>query len=83
MSGKVFKYGGRLRRRFAIWRRIQGADCNMEADSGGRFHMEVNYGGKLHYGGLFLHDGGRFILLVKAKPLILCLCSTTRGGLNN
>jgi hypothetical protein len=31
----------------------------------------------------FFMTGGRFFSLVKAKPLILCLrSSTTRGGLN-
>ncbi len=82
MQGAACKYGGGFRRQFAIWRRIPGPDCNMEADFGGGFPIEVDSGGQFQYGGGFLHEGGGFSLLVKAKPLILCLRSITRGGLN-
>jgi hypothetical protein len=43
--------------------------------------MEVNPGGKFQYGGEFLLDGGEFFL-VKAKPVILCRRSSTRGNLH-
>jgi hypothetical protein len=54
----------------------------MEADFGGGFYMKVDYGGGFQYGVGYLHDGGGFFSLVKAKPLILCLRFITRGGLN-
>jgi hypothetical protein len=53
----------------------------MEADFGGGFHMEADSGGIFQYGDGFLLEGGRFFLLVKAWPVILCHRSTTRGGL--
>jgi hypothetical protein len=54
----------------------------MEANFGGEFHMEANSGGRLQYGGGFILDGGGFFSRVKAKPVILCRRSSTRGGLH-
>ena len=70
--GGGFEYGGGFRGRISIWRRILEADFNMEADSGGGFQYE---------GGFFFHGGG-FFSLVKARPVILCRRSSTRGVLH-
>jgi hypothetical protein len=32
----------------------------MEADSGGNFNMEADFGGRFQYGGRFVRHGARF-----------------------
>jgi hypothetical protein len=40
----------------------------MEADSGGSFNMEADFGGRFQYGGrFFLHGGGQVCFARKSK----------------
>jgi hypothetical protein len=53
----------------------------MEVNSGGQLNIEVNFGGKFHYGGKFFLSRGDFVSHIEAKPVILYRCSSTRGDL--
>jgi hypothetical protein len=44
--------------------------------------MEADFGGGCQYGGGFFFHGGGFFSLVKARPVILCRRSSTRGVLH-
>ncbi len=71
MLGEVDFEGG-LQYGGGFWRRILEADFIWSWIVGADFNMELD----------FFMTGADFFWLVKAKPLILCLRSTTRGGLN-
>jgi hypothetical protein len=82
MLGGCFEYGAGFRRRFRIWRRISEADLNMEVDFGGGFEYGGGFRRRMSiWRQIFFHWGG-FFSLVKARPVILCRRSSTRGVLH-